>query len=211
LLASEPVISEFLANNVGSALDEDGEATDWIEVHNPSEAIIDLTGWHLTDDAANKLKWTFPATEIEPGGFLLVYASGKDRAVSGAELHTNFGLASGGEYLALVAPDGITVSTEWADYPPQQPGVSYGLAQQIQSEPILTEGATGKILVPNEASQLPADWNAIDLNDDAWDDITLGVGFDEVGQGSLATETMELHSVFQTQTFELGLLTRICG
>ena len=43
------------------------------------------------------------------------------------ELHTNFGLSSGGEYLALVAPDGTTVSTEFSpQYPEQRRNVSFG-------------------------------------------------------------------------------------
>ena len=70
---------------------------------------MNLDGYHLTDDLLNKTKWRFPAVTIAPGGYLLVWASGKDRRVAGQPLHTNFQLADGGEDLALIAPNGSVV------------------------------------------------------------------------------------------------------
>ncbi|MGY8689826.1 MAG: chitobiase/beta-hexosaminidase C-terminal domain-containing protein, partial [Verrucomicrobiales bacterium] len=69
-------------------------------------------------------KWVFPATTLESGGYLIVFASGVDQAVAGGELHTNFQLTGGGEYLALVGPDGAALME--LDYPEQFGGVSYG-------------------------------------------------------------------------------------
>ena len=53
-----PVISEFLASNSsqqplreGDLLDDDGDSSDWIELHNPTAQPFDLGDWHLTDDA----------------------------------------------------------------------------------------------------------------------------------------------------------------
>ena len=34
-------------------VDEDGDYSDWIEIHNPTTQAIDLAGWHLTDEADN--------------------------------------------------------------------------------------------------------------------------------------------------------------
>ena len=63
------------------------------------------------------------------GDELLVFASNKDRRVAAGELHTNFKLDSGGEYLALVKPDGTTVEFDYGtSYPPQYADVSYGLS-----------------------------------------------------------------------------------
>ena len=124
----EPVINEFLATNSSGLLDEDGEASDWIELHNPGTSAISLLGYHLTDDPLLLTKWTFPATSIPAGGYLVVFASGNDRAVAGSELHTNFGLASGGEYLALVKPDGSTIVMDYGSaFPEQQADISFGL------------------------------------------------------------------------------------
>jgi Lamin Tail Domain len=118
-------ITELLAENDGGLRDADGDTPDWIELFNDSASPLNLAGWHLTDQPTNLAKWTFPATNLPPGTFLIVFASGKDRAVAGAELHTNFKLDSGGGYLALVAPDGITIS-QAMNYPSQRANVSSG-------------------------------------------------------------------------------------
>ena len=99
-----PFISEFMADNDTVLQDEDGEYSDWIEIHNPDQQSIDLAGYHLTDDSANLTKWTFPATSLAAGGYLVVFASGKNRTPTSGALHTNFKLSADGEYLALVAP-----------------------------------------------------------------------------------------------------------
>ena len=65
-------------------------------------------------------------SSIPAGGYLLVFASGKDRAVAGQELHTNFSLEQMGEYLALVMPDGTTVADSFAPFPAQVANISYG-------------------------------------------------------------------------------------
>ena len=123
----EPIISEFLASNDGGILDEDGEASDWIELHNPGADPAALLGYFRTDDATNLTKWALPDVTLAAGGYLVVFATGNDRATAGSELHTNFSLDSSGEYLALVKPDGTTIVTEFGPlYPSQQPDVSYG-------------------------------------------------------------------------------------
>src|SRR5215475_15141259 len=80
------VISEFMAANGGGLLDQDGDSSDWIEIYNSGAATVNLGGWHLTDDVEDLVQWTFPPTNLAPGKFLLVFASGKNRAVGGAEL-----------------------------------------------------------------------------------------------------------------------------
>ncbi len=127
----EPVISEFMAANDGAAVvDEDGDSSDWVEIHNPSAATAHLAGYYLTDDPLDLQKWAFPAVELEPLGYLVVFASAKDHAAAGAELHTSFKLDADGGYLALVMPDGVTIVSEFgpagSDYPAQEQGISYG-------------------------------------------------------------------------------------
>jgi hypothetical protein len=96
---------------------------------------VNLTGWRLTDDANNLSKWTFPATNLPPGGFLIVFASSKNRGTPGAQLHTSFNLSADGEYLALIKPDGVTIASEYAPtFPPQFPNISYGLTHTNLSE-----------------------------------------------------------------------------
>ena len=136
-----PLISEFMAANVSRLADEDGDFSDWIEVHNPDNVAVPLAGYHLTDDAANLDKWTFPAVNLNPGATLVVFASGKNRtapSVPTARLHTNFRLSADGEYLALVAPDGVTVVSAFApSYPRQFRDESFGL--DLDSGPPLVD------------------------------------------------------------------------
>jgi CotH kinase protein/Lamin Tail Domain len=125
--AQDPVLSEFQAANSGTLLDEDGDSSDWIEIHNPGPVPVDLGGWFLTDDPGNLTRWVFPSpTWVPAQSYSIVFASGKDR--TGTPLHTDFKLKAEGEYLALVRPDGVGVATEYApEFPPQFPGASFGL------------------------------------------------------------------------------------
>jgi hypothetical protein len=125
---AQVVISEILADNETGFQDEDKERSDWIEIYNGGADPVNLAGWYLTDEPANLAKWQFPATNLNANGYLLVIASGKNRATAGRQLHTSFNLSSGGEYLALVKPDGKTISFDYApEFPQQNPNVSYGL------------------------------------------------------------------------------------
>ncbi len=126
--SANPMINEFMADNDSTRADEDGDFSDWIEIHNPTGASINLNGWRLTDEADNLNKWRFPVVTIPAGGYVLVFASGKDRATAGSELHADFKLSASGEYLALVDPDGLTIVQEFApEYPAQSEDISYGL------------------------------------------------------------------------------------
>lgn len=134
---AEPHITEFLASNAAGLADADRHFVDWIELHNPDAAPADLTGWYLTDNAAQPTRWRFPSFTLQPGEYRVVFASGKDRVLGAGEWHTNFKLGADGEYLALVRPDGRTVVSEYRPaYPAQFPDISFGLASdQGVSEP----------------------------------------------------------------------------
>jgi hypothetical protein len=171
------VINEFLAANTAGIQDQDGDRSDWIELRNTDAEPVSLAGWHLTDDAGDLDKWTFPAVSIPGHGYLLVYASGKDRAVAGQELHTNFSLEKAGEYLALVLPDGGTFADAFNPFPAQVDDVSYGRGGQIPiSENLVGEQAPVKALVPNAATSTT--WYALGFNDSTWTSGIGGVGFD---------------------------------
>ncbi|MES2695523.1 MAG: CotH kinase family protein, partial [Verrucomicrobiota bacterium] len=128
------MISEFMAANSRSHADNDGTYSDWIELHNPDAQAISLDGWYLTDSAGNKTKWKLPAVSLPAGGYLVVYASNKNRTDASAPLHTNFALSADGEYLGLVKPDGVTVASEFAPaFPAQADDVSYSSAGFLSS------------------------------------------------------------------------------
>jgi hypothetical protein len=124
---AEPRINELLAANNRGLTDSDGEAQDWIEIYNPDAKSVPLGGWSLTDDAASPDKWLFPDIALGPRKYLVVFASGKDRA-DATEPHTNFKLNGGGEYLGLFKPDAAKVVSEFSTaYPRQYRYISFGL------------------------------------------------------------------------------------
>ncbi|HAT18767.1 MAG TPA: hypothetical protein DCS85_01290, partial [Verrucomicrobiales bacterium] len=139
----EPLITEFMADNKSVLLDEDNEHSDWIEICNPTGQPASLDGYYLTDDPDNLMMWRFPSVTLAPGGYLLVFASGNNRAVTGNELHTNFNLDRNGEYLALVRPDGTTILNEFAPYPAQRADVSYGFDAGALREGYFTTASPG--------------------------------------------------------------------
>jgi hypothetical protein len=121
------VISEFLACNNRSLTDQDGEHVDWIEIHNQGKTELNLEGWYLTDDKDLPTRWPLPSLNLAADGYLVVLASAKDQEHLGTEVHANFRLASEGEYLALVAPDGTTAWEYRLEGRPQYADVSYGI------------------------------------------------------------------------------------
>jgi hypothetical protein len=126
-LEAIPVITEFMASNIEGLTDEDRERPDWVEIHNPGPTPVALNGTYLTDDPNDLVKWRFPDVTMESDDYLVVFASNKDRADAESELHTSFTLSRPGEYLALVASDGVTVMSEFApEFPEQFSDISFG-------------------------------------------------------------------------------------
>jgi len=180
------VISEIApanaASSPGALRDEDNDTSDWIEIGNLGDEPADLQGWYLTDDPLNLRKWRFPARTVPSGGFLVVFASGKNRAPEAGELHTNFKLDSDGEYLALVRPDGVTPAVEFSPaFPSLRANISYGLT--MEEVELVPEGATGEAFVP-AGSGPPSTWASPDFQPDQhWERrVALGIGF-QVGSG----------------------------
>ena len=135
LLATGPLITEFMAANNSTLTDQDGRYSDWIEIHNPTDLPIALEGWSLTDAQNVLTRWQFPAVTLEAGHYLVVFASGNDRTAVPGELHTDFRLSRGGEFLALIRPDGATVESAYEpEYPRQVHDVSYGLSADFGTE-----------------------------------------------------------------------------
>lgn len=121
------LITEIVPHDQHELRDEDGDPSDWIELHNKGSEAISLAEFALTDDKKEPLKWTFPERSLEPGAFVIVFASGKGRTDDDGDLHSNFKLGSDGEYLALVrVDDQQAVHTFAPIYPKVPKGKSYG-------------------------------------------------------------------------------------
>src|SRR3989440_7505516 len=145
---AQVIISEFMADNKKNLADEDGQFPDWIEIYNTGAGTLNLRGWNLTDDPTHASRWAFPDTNLIAKGFMVIFASGKNRAVPGAPLHTDFSLKASGDYLALLKPDG-TAATEFAPtFPAQFPDISYGISQDVTTNTLVDGGASVKVLIP---------------------------------------------------------------
>ena len=105
--AGKLVITELMEKNKAVVADEDGDFSDWIELYNATDEVIDLTGWRIADGPEDRA-WLFPKTRLLGGDRMLVFASKKDRGTS--VLHTGFGLSEG-ECVCLWDSEGLTVDT----------------------------------------------------------------------------------------------------
>ncbi len=178
--AQSVVITEFVAANASGLQDVDGEFSDWIEIYNPGATNVSLRNWRLTDDSDDLAKWAFPDVTIASRGYLLVFASGKNRTNAAAELHTNFSLDREGEYLALVRPDG-SIAHQF-NYPFQLTDVSYGIDGTTATLRLVSSNATARLRVPADSSD-SLTWMQPGYDDSAWAFGELGVGFDRIPLG----------------------------
>ncbi len=177
---SAVVINEIMARNgggltsgTGLLLDEDGDASDWIELYNPDSRAVDLTGWSLTDDPEYQTRWVFPpGTTLGARQYRLVFASGKDRPAP--SLHTDFRLAAEGGTITLVQPDGTVAYAYEPSYPSQLSDVSYGLAERDVT--LIQTGAQTVFHVP-EAADAGEDWQVRDYDDTHWQQARSVLGF----------------------------------
>lgn len=207
---AEVFISELLADNENGIRDEDGDRQDWIELHNPGEAPVSLDGWWLTDKVNNKTQWRFPAVSLPAKGFLIVWASGKNRNHPLQPLHTSFSLSKSGEYLGLYRPDpgtGLPVLVdEFAPGFPALPSdVSYGRGGVVSVPTLAPFGSVARYRVITSAEgaavysgttyaagqvghDQPGGWNVSPVfNDAAWPAAQTPVGWDNQGKYTFGT------------------------
>ena len=177
--SADVIITEFMASNNSVIDDEDGESSDWIEIYNTGPALVNLDGFHLTDDPADLTKWRVPNVTIAVEDFVIVFASAKDRDDPDSELHTNFRLSARGDYIALIDSDGTTVLSEFGpDFPEQFEDVSYGLEQTGNTTNItfLQSDADCRRVVPTGTLGLA--WTAQGFDDASWPAATTGIGYE---------------------------------
>lgn len=180
--ADNVTITEIAANNSSGLRDEDGAYSDWIELFNAGTNAVNLDGWFLSDSPLNLTKWRFPATNLPPSQFLIVFASSKNRAVAGAPLHANFGLSAGGEYLALVRPDGVTLASEFDPFPEQFANISWGIGQNLQVTALVSNKSHAVTYVPSN-NTLGLTWTAPTFGHSTWRAGTNGVGYENAVPG----------------------------
>lgn len=117
------LITEVMAANKTTLTDNKGVYNDYIEIYNAGAEPVSLLNYGLSDDPQNALDWKFPDVTIQPGAYMVVFASGEDSAGTDLEkgaIHTSFGISSFNEVITLATPTGlildqVTVSDSQAD------------------------------------------------------------------------------------------------
>ncbi|MEX0844499.1 MAG: CotH kinase family protein, partial [Balneolaceae bacterium] len=118
------VINEFLADNSTILQDEDGSYSDWIEIYNSGDEVVNLNGFSVTDDPSELEQWIFPDINIDSQEYLLIFASGENRIATDSELHTNFSLNKSGEFIGLFDQSGVVIDS--VSFGEQNTDYSYG-------------------------------------------------------------------------------------
>jgi len=117
-------VNEIMASNETTIADEEGEFDDWVEIYNEDDVAVSLEGYYLTDNIENQDKWAFPNVEIQPNGFLLVWA---DDDVEQGELHADFKLSKSGEDIYIFYDNnGVFEMVDGYPYGEQTTDISYG-------------------------------------------------------------------------------------
>jgi hypothetical protein len=96
-------INEVMAN-ASNSTNADGTITDWVELYNPSNGSIDLSGMSLTDQLATPRRWIFPAgSVIQAAGYRVVRFDSEASATTNPAtvLNTGFGLKASGDAVYL--------------------------------------------------------------------------------------------------------------
>ncbi|MEC8658695.1 MAG: CotH kinase family protein [Verrucomicrobiota bacterium] len=178
-------ITEIKAVAELSFPDNDGEPSDWIEVTNTGDNSASLEGYYLTNNSDNLKKWQFPLVNLSKGESVVIFASAKNRVNPDEPLHASFTLDRKGDYLALIAPDGVTVVSGFDEgYPEQYPGSSYGYGTSglVSREVLVASDAKVKYKIPTDDS-LANDWlsPSPDFDDSDWKEVDHPVGFESTG------------------------------
>ncbi len=85
-------------------VDADGQAVDWVELYNPSQNAINLSGYTLSDDISRPRRFKFPQGRVlGPGEFILVVCDGRPEL---GPLHAEFKLRGEGETVYFFADNG---------------------------------------------------------------------------------------------------------
>jgi hypothetical protein len=128
------ILNEIMASNRLVIADNEGDYPDWIEIHNPTEKDVSLEGYWLSDHPTEEEPWFFPEVSLPAGGYMVVFASGKDYYdVAENVFHTNFVIGRMGDTVLLGGPGGRVIDRV-AFNRPIPSNISYGRVLENSSE-----------------------------------------------------------------------------
>ena len=109
-VSGQVVINEVVSANSTGIIDKDKEHVDWIELYNSSDLAVDLKDYSIKDNLDDSDGWAFPSVILKPKTYLLVFASGKDRAVFGLKYKTI--IEKGDDWQYVDSPN-ESIGTSW--------------------------------------------------------------------------------------------------
>lgn len=107
--SAQLVINEISASNSSVIFDEDGDSPDWIEIQNISDTAVQLSNFSISDDPEELDKFVLPDYLLQPGEFILLFASDKNR--TGGAVYWETVIRENDETKYIVPQS--TVSTQW--------------------------------------------------------------------------------------------------
>ena len=86
-----------MSSNRTTITDEDGDYVDYIELYNGGKVRVNLKDCYLSDDPDRPQQYKLPSLYLEPGQYLVLFASGKNKSnFAKGIFHTNFKISSQG-------------------------------------------------------------------------------------------------------------------
>lgn len=216
-------INEWMASNSTIADPSDGAFEDWIELYNPNNVPVDLTGYMLTDNLADPRErfivpsgWSIPAN-----GFMLIWAD-DESPLNPSHLHVNFKLDRLGENIGLFGPNGALLDS--VTFGVQTNNISQGRFPDGNSDlRFFTKATPGASNVPNvtfrfqnialdEAGNIAIRWQTQPgatyrveyksaLESPSWNNLM------EVTATATSTEKLDVVSLNQTRFYRIVRLT----
>lgn len=122
-------ITEAMSSNDTIKPSASGPISDWVEIYNGSDQVVNLSGFGLSDNITWPRKWQFPnGTSIWPGEYKVIHLDkSKSPGTDASALRGSFALArAGGEIATLSDPEGRVIDR--MVLPEIKTDISYGRA-----------------------------------------------------------------------------------
>ena len=132
------IINELMASNAGVAMSPATNFDSWIELYNPNEQAVNLSGMYLSNDAENLKRWQLPNDigSIPAKGFKIVWLGSNDIKTSQAP----FKLDCDGGTIYLSDKNGALITSE--TYPEAKSRTAYARTTDGGNEWSWTADAT---------------------------------------------------------------------
>jgi len=223
------VINEFLSSNNTTIADELGGFDDWVEIYNPTNSTIDMSGMYLTDNLGFPTQYEIPSgVTIGPGSYLIFWC---DSTPAQGPLHTNFNILRTGEDIGLFDTaangfaliDGFSFTTQTTDitsgrFPngtgpitvlaTPSPGVSNGGEPPVIDPLPIVEGDTWKYFKGTAEPSTPVAsllWTQVGFDDSSWLQGPSGFGFGDNDDNTTLTDMQNTYaSVYTRRLFNIS-------